>query len=97
MIDALVDKIFGVSGKYKQVLKAEGAEDVLYDLAKFCGALEIQVGKDAVEIARIHGRLEVYQHICKMLRMDEVDKMALIQKMQNFETQQKMNEGLVVG
>jgi hypothetical protein len=45
----------------------------------------------SLNIAKMQGRLEVYQHILKMLRMSELSKHKMIKKMEEVEQQQDLN------
>jgi hypothetical protein len=96
---AIAQAAFGVSSYYKRVFKKneEDTNQVLYDLARFCGAVEMDVpvaNADIapLEMARKVGRLEVYQHINKMLRLTESEKNALVQRMYEYEKQQQNKE-----
>ena len=99
---ALADRVMGVSVHYRRVFNNEtmkdDAERVIYDLAKFCGAMEMDISLSngdiaSGEMARKIGRLEVYQHITKMLRMSEQEKNALAQRLYQYE-QSNQKEGI---
>lgn len=100
----IADLIYSVSRHYKtlfnhQVTK-EASEYVLHDLAKFCGAYELDISQNKEDIlpldmAKKIGRLEVYQHITRTLRMTERDKELIAQKFFNIENAQNQDKGII--
>ena len=93
---ALASKAFSKSYTYKKVFNGTPeANDILADIANFCGAYDFDLRKtkdgtiDPIDIARRAGKLEVYQYIFKLLSMDETQKNALATRYYTMQSQQQ--------
>lgn len=77
----LAQRAFSKSTPYKKTFNdTPDAQDVLADLANFCGASDINLkytksgALDPVDIAFRAGKLQVFQYICKQLSLTESEK-----------------------
>lgn len=93
----LAELVFKVSRNYRTLFDnketKEQADAVLHDLAKFCGVYELSISANQndlapLQMARMMGRLEVYQHVQKYLKMTENQKREIASRLYEAEQQQ---------
>lgn len=93
----IADLSFKIARHYRSLFNneptRESSDAVLHDLAKFCGVYEFQTPQNnediaPLELARRAGRLEVYQHIQKYLRMTETQKRNIAMRLYEQEQNQ---------
>lgn len=77
----LFERLNRLSKAYKRVFETDGGEQVLADLAAFCGAKKSVFNTDALEMARAEGRREVWLRIQAQLNLNEAYLYNVVNKM----------------